>query len=257
MDHNIWFCGDLHGNFARLNALAVEKRPAAMILLGDLECVEPLDRVLAPILDAGIPLRWIAGNHDSDNDLVFQNSLASGLAPLNIHGRVDTVAGVRIAGLGGVFRADIWHPDVGVAHASYEDYVKALDASRPSRERGQGPKNMADTHLIKRNKERTHTTSIFPDVYDQLAAEDADVLVVHEAPSCHPNGFAAIDELARAMKVKRVFHGHHHDRLDYREQWFDMGFKTFGVGLCGITALDGSVVLAGVHDEARRSRLAL
>jgi len=36
-----------------------------------------------------------------------------------------------------------------------------------------------------------------------------------------------------------------------------MGFKTFGVGLCGITALDGSVVLHGVHDEVRRSRLGM
>jgi predicted phosphodiesterase len=255
MDHNIWFCGDLHGNFARLNALAVEKRPAAVILLGDLEAGEPLERAVAPILDAGIELRWIPGNHDSDSDLVFQHSLASDLVHLNLHGRVDTVAGVRIAGLGGVFRQDIWHPDVGVKHESYAEYVRALDESRPARERGQGPKDAADVGLIKRNKERTHTTSIFPDVYDRLAAEDADVLVVHEAPSCHPNGFAAIDELARAMKVKRVFHGHHHDRLDFREQWFDMGFKTFGVGLCGITALDGTVVLAGVHDEARRSRL--
>lgn len=255
MDHNLWFCGDLHGNFARLNALAVEQRPAAVILLGDLDCGEPLEREVAPILDAGIELRWIPGNHDSDSDLVFRNSLASGLATLNIHGRVDTVAGVRIAGLGGVFRQNIWHPDVGVQHTSYAGYVKALDASRPRRERGQGPKSKADTHLIKTSKERTHTTSIFPDVYKQLAVKTADVLVVHEAPSCHPHGFEAIDELARAMRVKRVFHGHHHDRLDYREKWFDMGFKTFGVGLCGITALDGTVVLAGVHDDARRSRL--
>ena len=257
MDNNIWFCGDLHGNFARLIALAVQKRPAAVILLGDLDCEEPLERAVAPILEAEIELRWIPGNHDSDSDLVFQNSLASGLGPLNLHGRVDTVAGVRIAGLGGVFRADIWHPDVGVAHEAYSDYAKALDASRPMRERGQGPKIVADTHLIRRNKERTHTTSIFPDVYNRLAVEFADVLVTHEAPSCHPNGFTAIDELARAMRVERVFHGHHHDRLDYREKWFDMGFKTFGVGMCGITALDGTVVLPGTHDEARRSRLAL
>jgi cytosine/adenosine deaminase-related metal-dependent hydrolase len=39
----------------------------------------------------------------------------------------------------------------------------------------------------------------------------ADILVTHEAPSCHPYGFAAIDALARAMGVVRSFHGHQHD----------------------------------------------
>ena len=38
----------------------------------------------------------------------------------------------------------------------------------------------------------------------------ADVLVCHETPSCHRNGFGAIDDLARDMRVQMVVHGHHH-----------------------------------------------
>jgi hypothetical protein len=68
--------------------------------------------------------------------------------------------------------------------------------------------------------ERLHQRStIFGEVYDRLAAQDADVLVTHEAPAPHPYGWPALNELARALGVCQVFHGHQHDRLDYRAHW--------------------------------------
>jgi hypothetical protein len=68
--------------------------------------------------------------------------------------------------------------------------------------------------------ERLHQRStIFGEVYDRLAAQDADVLVTHEAPAPHPYGWPALNELARALGVRQVFHGHQHDRLDYRAHW--------------------------------------
>lgn len=87
---------------------------------------------------------------------------------------------------------------------------------------------------------------IYPDDVDRLAQQQADVLVLHEAPSCHPYGFAVLDDLARRMGVKRVFHGHHHDDRsdDYRQHWARMGFETYAVGACGIRNHQGAEVLA-------------
>ena len=54
------------------------------------------------------------------------------------------------------------------------------------------------------------TTAIWPEDYDALAAQRADILVTHEAPSSHPAGKAALDALARAMGARLIVHGHHH-----------------------------------------------
>ncbi len=42
----------------------------------------------------------------------------------------------------------------------------------------------------------------------------ADVLVTHEAPSCHKHGFAGIDVAAAACRARLVVHGHHHATYD-------------------------------------------
>lgn len=93
-----------------------------------------------------------------------------------------------------------------------------------------------------------HLSTIFPEVYDRLAGEKADILVVHEAPSCHPHGFLAIDLLAQVMGVTIVFHGHHHDSRDYGAWEAKMGFRTYGVGFRGITTMRGERVAAGDYD---------
>ena len=74
------------------------------------------------------------------------------------------------------------------------------------------------------------------------------MLVTHEAPSAHPHGFAALDELARSLKVLTTFHGHHHDCLDYRPHWSKLGHQAYGVGFSGITALNGTVIRVGDYD---------
>lgn len=73
--------------------------------------------------------------------------------------------------------------------------------------------------------------------------EKADILVCHEAPSCHPYGYSEIDELAQAMGVKMVVHGHHHDCLDYRLEWPNLGFEAYGVAFRSVMALNGQVIL--------------
>ena len=52
--------------------------------------------------------------------------------------------------------------------------------------------------------------AIFPEDLRALSGKRADVLVVHEAPSTHRHGFAALDDLARDLRVRLVVHGHHH-----------------------------------------------
>jgi hypothetical protein len=94
-------------------------------------------------------------------------------------------------------------------------------------------------------------------LYNRLADLRADVLICHEAPSCHPNGFEEIDLLAQSMKAKSVWHGHHHDRLDYSPHFQRLGFQAYGVGLRGITALHPDsveIIVPGELDDARNYR---
>lgn len=84
------------------------------------------------------------------------------------------------------------------------------------------------------------------------------MLITHEAPGYHPNGFDLLDTLAQSMGAKVTVHGHHHDRIDSSARWAIQGFNSYGVGLRGITAIDENgharVILPGELDEARACR---
>lgn len=240
MNPKIFFLGDVHGKLDHVFKAVKQHRPDAIIFLGDIEAEEPFHHLLAPLLDK-IIVRFIHGNHDTDRQRYFENLFGKDSADLNLHGRVENICGVRIAGLGGVFRESVWHPQYKKTFNSYDEYVKALRSSRPYRER-------SENSVIQSEQERKHRSTIFPDVINKLAMQDADVLVTHEAPSCHPHGFHKIDELARYLGVDKAFHGHHHDRIDYENQWRWICFEAYGVGFRGITDLNGSVILPGQND---------
>jgi predicted phosphodiesterase len=268
----IYFLGDVHGQFehARKSALA-GRRPDAVIFLGDIEAQRPFMDEVAPLLDAGIEVRWIRGNHDTDTKRNWDH--LAGAMHLNIDGKVVEISGIKIAGLGGIFRGEIWYPDPANPDSqephfdSYVAYCRAQENKRPLRLRNQAAFEASLRHFehlpeanaamideIRYGKDLKHYSSIFWNVYADLWEQQADVLVTHEAPSCHPHGFSAIDELAQAMGVRTLFHGHHHDCLDYRDCDTQLGFKTYGVGLRGITDEDGSVIRPGDLDERRRYR---
>jgi len=232
----ILFCGDVHGHFRHVIDAVFEHAPAAIVLLGDIQAQKPLEQELAAILDA-TQVWFIHGNHDTDSPADHDNLFGSGLADRNLHGRVVDVAGVRIAGLGGIFRGQVWRPPEPSHYSSAEDF-----------ERRQGAGNRWGDGLVLK-----HRSTIFPDIYDRLGEMRADVLVTHEAPSVHPHGFEELDLLAAAMGVHTTFHGHHHDSLDYSDHWEKLGHRAYGVGFCGITALDGTVVQVGDFDAVRRS----
>lgn len=233
----ILFCGDTHGEFAHVVSTVKALRPEAIVFLGDLEPRRPLDVELEDIL--GLTGVWfIYGNHDTDADEYVDNLWGSALADRNLDGRVIDIAGVRIGGLGGVFRERIWRPPAEPRYASAGEF---LQRSRDeSRWRGGLP--------------RRHWSSVFPETYQTLANQRADILVTHEAPSAHPHGFDAIDLLAAAMGVRQVYHGHHHDSLDYGRVEAMSGFRVTGVGLCGITDDRDVKVVPGRRDAARLGR---
>lgn len=236
-DANILFLGDTHGQFGHILRAVHAYRPEALVFLGDIQAKRPLQAEIAEVLDL-TEVWWIHGNHDTDSPEYHDNLFHSTLSNRNLHGRVTEVAGVRIAGLGGIFREKIWYPPMDIRYESAQD-LQGRDREECEWRNG----------LPLR-----HRSSIFPEDYFSLIGQHADVLVTHEAPSCHPNGFDAIDELARSLGVEVSYHGHHHDRLDYSGGWTDLGFQAFGVGLRGITHHNGSVVLPGQEDENRMIR---
>lgn len=135
-----------------------------------------------------------------------------------------------MAGLGGVFQQKAWWPDGAPRFHSKAD---ALGGGAHRFRDGQRPKSVWHG-------------AIYPVEVDNLSQLQADVLVMHEAPSCNRHGFSVLDDMARALGVAKVFHGHHHDDCTdaYRLLWPSMGFETYALGSCGIRTASGRVVLA-------------
>lgn len=232
------FCGDPHGQFEHILRAAQHFKPLAVILLGDLQPRRPLHEELALLLD----LVWfIHGNHDTDSEADYEHVFDSALAGRNLHGRVATLPdGTRIAGLGGVFRASVWDP-----------------AAKNEPRFGSGEQHGRETPRRDRWREGRplrHWSTIYPGEVDVLAEQRADILVTHEAGAGHPQGFAILDTLAQCMRVDTAFHGHHHDCLDYSGRWEAQGFRSFGVGLRGISDELGRVIVAGQLDVQRQRR---
>jgi predicted phosphodiesterase len=210
----VFFCGDPHGVFSHIIRAWDEHQPAAVVLLGDLECRRPLDVELAPILDK-TRIYWIPGNHDTDSADNYDNLFESALKGNNIEDRIIGVAGITIGGIGGVFREKIWN-GVTESNLSPKNYLKTCGAG--SKWRGGLPLR--------------HRSSIFPTDIAAFKGMSVDVLVTHEAPNDHAYGNVALTNLAQNLKVKRAFHGHHHQLIKYpNSPWT-------GVSLRGIVSMD-------------------
>ena len=241
----ILFAGDVHGQFGHLDAAVRDLRPQAIVLLGDIQAPLPLAEIAAPWEAHGTESWFIPGNHDSGSEAHWRH--LESLKGRNLHGRVMSVAGVRIAGLGGVFRGEVGDPRQAARYASYRAYAAALRGRDHRRASEPGPLRDAAVggRLLK------HLSTIFPEEYEALLGQQADILVTHEAPSCHPYGFPAIDALAKALSVNSLFHGHHHDCRDYRAWDQALGFRAYGVGLRGLLDQDGVLRRAGEKDRER------
>lgn len=108
MNREILFCGDTHGRLAHVVEAALDLAPLAVVLLGDIESPRPLHVELEAIRDI---VYWLHGNHDTDRQSSWSQHVDSELADRQLDGRVVTLAdGTRLAGVGGVFRQEIWYP---------------------------------------------------------------------------------------------------------------------------------------------------
>ncbi len=221
------FFGDSHGDFEAVAAAVEALSPKAIVLLGDLQPLRPLHLELAAIA-LQTEVWFIHGNHDTDSDADFDNLFGSELAHRNLHGRVETISGYRVAGLGGIFRDKVWDPNLPMEQAKF----RSAEAMHMHARRGPSASDGDPRTTWRGGFTRKHHSSIFPEDYERMQTQRADILVSHEAPSAHRHGFSAIDSLAIQMGCVLVVHGHHHEDIDYRSQKLmpaDSPFEAFGV----------------------------
>lgn len=231
----IWFLGDVHASFGHIAQALFDAhvKPRWLVFLGDIDIDHKSFReVLEPVRRNFPQLRvaFIHGNHDADTYEHWEMLHDCGDA-LALHGQVLDLDGVRVAGLGGNFMGRIWSPP---AKAFVQNKKLAMDRGPYQWRDGQRPNPSLNA-------------AIYPEDVEHLARQRADILVTHEAPSCHPYGFAAIDALARSMRVVRSFHGHQHDDRspEYAMVRERMGFDARAVDYCGIKNGLGEVILRG------------
>ncbi len=218
---SVLFAGDPHGNFAPLISAVKQCQPEAVVLLGDYDLKKPLQDYIQSIIGK-TKIWWIPGNHDFDPPEHYHNLFSSQLSGQSLHLKVINIAGLRIAGLGGIFLGRVWYPPYS-------------------------PKWQSKKHFIQVSSEFTspsalslkYKSAIWPEEWAQLKKLKADILVTHEAPKSHKHGFIAIDQLAEAMGVKQVFHGHLHEH--YRTE-IRQGIEVVGVRDAQIVDLFGEEV---------------
>lgn len=242
-EQDVVFIGDIHRQWRHVaqGVANAARRPRVAVLLGDMECDQPLDVAAAPLLDAGIEVHWIWGNHDYDGGReMWTNLVDGGRNPRTRHGvlnaRVTEIGGLRIAGLGGTFRRRVWEPPSAPRLRSRDELAEdmtslGLDWTEEQR------CSMADALAA---------MAIWPEDVEALSTQRADVLVTHEAPSSHPQGVRMIDDLARRMGARLVIHGHHH--VCYRARAED-GLHVQGVGAGWGVGLDGRLWWPGEPDR--------
>ena len=192
-DNRILFAGDPHGNFKPLISAVLKYQPTDVILLGDYDLETPLDSCLQEIIEL-TKIWWIAGNHDFESPEKHNNLFNSALADKNLHLKVTKIAGLKVVGLGGIFLGRVWYPPQQPKWRGKEHYLN-----------NQSPKIQQSELALK------YKSAIWYDEFEALKSLKADVLVSHEAPGSHRHGFHVIGELAEAMGVQQIFHGHLHE----------------------------------------------
>ena len=232
----IWFLGDVHGEFKHIAEvlLATQVKPDWLIFLGDIDIdLKPFRELFTEPLHRSLPsikVGFIHGNHDADTYEHWEMLHDCGDA-VAMHGKVTEANGIRIAGLGGNFLGRIWSPP---ANPTFRNKKASMNRGPYQWRDGQKPNPSLNA-------------AIYPDDVGKLSKLRADILITHEAPSCHPYGFEALDELARSMRVVRSFHGHQHD--DRSEEYAlvreQLGFDAKAVDYCGIKNGLGEIILSG------------
>lgn len=232
----IWFVGDVHGEFRYLaqTLLQAQPRPQWIVFVGDVDIAhKPFREILEPVhrFDPKLGVAFIHGNHDADSHEHWSMLHDAGNA-VALHGNVVNLSGILVAGLGGHFVQEVWMPPAWPICASKEAAIS---------------RRLFQYHGDHQSSPE-YNAPIYPDDLDSLAKKRADILVTHEAPSCHPRGFEVLDGLARSLKVARSFHGHHHDdqTAEYAEHRSRLGFDAVALRCCQIKNGLGEEIFEGL-----------
>lgn len=220
------FCGDPHGEFELIRGYG--QNADVVVLLGDQTPAKALVDELGSVV---AERAWfILGNHDGDS-AGYLAAHRGDIWMRNLHAKVLDFDGIRVASLGGVFRGQVWEPRTeDVRFITREAMIEVTPFNK---------------RFIYSLPER-HWTSIFPEDFEALLAEaPADLLVCHEAPECHKHGFKEVGDLARALGVRTIVHGHHH--RSYKDV-IEGGITVHGVGIHGFQILDA----ADIEGKPRR-----
>lgn len=226
----ILFAGDPHGSYQHLYPFIQDKEKLSLIILGDLQLTSTaeLDK-LAQYCD----IWFIHGNHDSKTVAAFESIWGTEWKDRNLHNRVVEIEGKRIAGLGGVFRGQIWMPPNNPLFFDPIHYCQYCSAE----------------NIWRGGLPLRHRSSIFPSDIEQLSTQQADILICHEAPKPHPKGFAVLNKLAEKMGITHLFHGHHHENFDYRPLRHRTNFKITNVGFRSLANINGEYLLRNIDDR--------
>ena len=221
MSKKILFAGDPHGNFKPLISAVIRHRPEAVVLLGDYDLDKPLEACLHEIIGL-TQIWWIAGNHDFETPDKHHFLFNSTLAHNHLHLKVRHIAGVRIAGLSGIFLGRVWYPPKIPKWTGKQHYI---NSQRPHFRNGDLPLK--------------YQGAIWHDELHELAKLKADILVSHEAPRSHKYGFSVIGDLASAMGAKHIFHGHLHENY---KKTIRNNIQVVGVANSAIADLSGNTI---------------
>lgn len=236
--------GDPHGAYAPiLDFCRRQERSGILVLLGDQDLEEPLSDVLEPLYADLWSVFWLLGNHDCSLDRHYDNLVGSlGQHPDgHLGGRCIEAGGLRVTGLSGIFKGKVWYPREGIEPPRYStraDYMRQVRPPERWRSATTGPELVELRGMPLRMRD-----AIFPEDLERVAtAGPCDVVVSHEAPSCHRHGFRALDLLADQVGCRLWLHGHHHrsyeDRLTL-PSGREMRVIGLGVGEC--RRIDGEV----------------
>ncbi|MGQ0286677.1 metallophosphoesterase family protein [Pasteurellaceae bacterium 22721_9_1] len=226
----ILFAGDPHGSYSHLYPFIEREDKVNLIILGDLQLVDP-----SPLeeLAKHCEIWFIHGNHDSKTPHAFDAIWGTQWKERNLHGRVVEIEGKRIAGLGGVFRGQIWMPP---KKPLFFDPIHYCQYCPPEK-------------LWRSGLPLRHRTSIFPSDIEELSCQQADILICHEAPKPHPSGFTILNQLAEKMSVRQLYHGHHHENFDYATLKKQNPYQTINVGFRSLCDIQGNYLLKNIDDR--------
>ena len=230
---DIWFCGDNHSRFLHIIDAVKSHRPIAIVLLGDVQAKRPLQIELSDILSdtkcIGFPETTIPIPRRTTT--ICSNPISQ--IETSIGGWSRSPACALPASVESFAKKCGYRPAKPI-HDSAKEFLRV--AGKGNRWRGGLPLR--------------HRSTISLTTTSDCRASRPTCWSTHEAPGAHPHGNEALELLAMTMGATKLYHGHTHDALAYDNPQI----RLCGVGLCGITSIDGTKIVPGELDDARSNR---